>query len=59
VRVSQCEDFAAALKAGEWLAEYAERLMKSERRGKSGRGVWGFAGRERAMAGLLMHALLG
>ena len=30
VRVSQSDDLAQALKAGRWLVEYGERLMKAK-----------------------------
>jgi hypothetical protein len=35
VRVSQCGDPVVAKKAAQWLAEYAERLLNSERQGKA------------------------
>jgi len=34
VRVSQCDDLALALKASQWLIEYAESLMNSKRQAK-------------------------
>ena len=34
VRVSQCEDPALALKAGQWLVEYGERLLNGRRPAK-------------------------
>ena len=30
VRVSQSDDLAVALKAGQWLVEYGEKLMKAK-----------------------------
>jgi hypothetical protein len=48
VRMSQCEDLALALKAGQWLMEYGERLMN----GKFCR----FAEPARAIVGPLIHA---
>jgi hypothetical protein len=46
-RVSQCEDLALALKAGQWLVEYGESLRKSEHQGKRKRRL----GNHRAGAG--------
>jgi hypothetical protein len=47
VRLSRCGDPAVALKAGQWLAEYAESLMKGKRQAKEevassqdGSGQW-------------------
>jgi hypothetical protein len=34
VRVSQSEDLALALKASQWLVEYAESLMNGKRQAK-------------------------
>jgi hypothetical protein len=34
VRVSQCDDPALALKAGQWLVEYGERLLNGKRPAK-------------------------
>jgi len=34
VRVSQCDDPALALKAGQWLVEYGERLLNGRRPAK-------------------------
>jgi hypothetical protein len=51
VRVSQCEDLAAALKAGQWLVEYGERLMKGKQGGRGNR-VYVFAERVAATAGI-------
>jgi hypothetical protein len=35
VRVSQSEDLAVALKASQWLVEYAESLMNGKRQAKA------------------------
>jgi hypothetical protein len=34
VRISQCDDPAIALKASQWLIEYAEGLIKGKRQAK-------------------------